>query len=164
MGDDSTYNRFFNEKTTANHIILAYSLFKSIVNKKQELVTKNKQGQLSEYEKEQLDFLRKRGSIFLLISAIANCMEIVLDRNIANHFSLTFKNKMTPEKYVQLWKNIVDIACSFSNCLADGLSDGFRNAKSVDDAIKTFKSLFNAIKTANAKIFFDFKDKTSFTA
>lgn len=89
--DDKLYSRYFNEQTSARHIIFAYSLLRSIESKKIDLWDKSGNNGLIEIEKTQLNFYRKRGSTFLMTSAIAKCLEIILDRQITNRFKLSFK-------------------------------------------------------------------------
>ncbi|MCK4734130.1 MAG: AIPR family protein [Methanophagales archaeon] len=153
---DSLYAKYFNDQITAKHIIVAHSLLKAIQNKKISLFRKSKTGALTELETSQLDYYRKRGSIFMMEAAIASCMEIFLDRQIPNLFKIKFKRSISPDDGVKIFEPIVNSASSFSNPLLNGLSDGFKNEKAVNDAIRTFRSLINSIKEANSKIFSTF--------
>jgi hypothetical protein len=58
---DSIYSSYFKEETTARHIVLAFSLYETIGDKKLELVAKQKNGRdLTKTKKEQLAFLKRR--------------------------------------------------------------------------------------------------------
>jgi len=151
--DDTLYSRYFNEQTTAKHIIFAYSLLQAVEKKKRDLLTKSKNNSLKEIEKTQLNFFRKRGSTFLMASAIARCLEILLDKQIPNLFSLSFRDNLSPEKATDRWTNIIDSASSFTEPLEKGLSDGFKNRDAVEDAIKIFQSLIAATREANKEIY-----------
>jgi len=156
---DALYSKYFNEQTTAEHILFAYSLLKTIEGEKLSLLNKSKSDNLTEIEKTQLDFYRKRGSIFMMSSAIARCLDILLNRPIPNLFRISFKNNLSPVAAVEMWKPIVEIGSSFSQPLMDGLADGFKNRVAVTNAIKTFQSLISSTKQVNQQIFSSFAAK-----
>ncbi len=158
--NDALYSKYFNDQTTGKHILMAYTLIKTIEYKKLELMNKSKSNNLTEIESTQLDFYRKRGSIFMMASAIARCLEIFLDRQIPNYFRISFKDdNITPNEGIEIWKPIVEIASSFSQTLMNGLSDGFRNKEAVKNAIQTFQSLISSTKQVNKQVFSDFAQK-----
>lgn len=154
--DDTLYVRYFNEQTKAKHIIFAYSLLKAVEKKKLDLWNKSKNNSLINFEKNQLHFFRKRGSTFLMASAIARCLEIFLNKPISNLFSVAFRSSLSPEKATKRWSSIVEPASVFTAPLVEGLSDGFKTRETVDKAIQTFQSLIAATKQANAKIYSEF--------
>lgn len=151
--DNESYCKYFNENTTAKHIVFAYSLLKAVNDKKLELLEK---GTLTEIEHRQQDFFHLRGSTFMIASAIARSLEIILKKPIPNKFSLEFKANLSPKIASEKWRPIVEIASSFTSPLIAGLSDGFRTRKKVDEAIETFQSLIDSTKEANASIFDSF--------
>lgn len=154
---DSLYQKYFNSHTTASHVFLTFSLLKTIEEIKLNLFKKNKIGKrLKEEEIKQLDFLRLRGSTYLLIAALAECLEIIIDKQISSRFRLSFKKKEKLSSAIKKWYPIVNIGLSFSEQLANGLSDGLKNTKAVDTATSNFKSLLSATKQANQLIFRDF--------
>lgn len=154
--DDTLYASYFNERTKARHIIFAYSLLKAVERKKLDLWNKSKNNSLIEIEKDQLHFFRKRGSTFLMASAIARCLEIFLNKQISNLFSMAFRSNLSPEEATKRWSSIVEPASAFTEPLVEGLSDGFKTHDTVDKAIQTFQSLIAATKQANAKIYSEF--------
>lgn len=151
--EDKLYARYFNEQTKAKHIIFSYSLLKAVERKKHDLWSKSKNNSLIEIEKSQLDFFRKRGSTFLMTAAVARCLEIILNKQIPNSFSLTFNSNLSPEDATTRWSSIVEIASAFTAPLVEGLSDGFRTHETVDNAIQTFQSLIVSTKEANSAIY-----------
>lgn len=159
---DLLYAKYFQDSTTARHITLAFALLKSIQKKKISLLRKSKSNDLTDVETTQLNFYRKRGSIFMMEAAIASSLEIILNKRIPNIFSLVFKKNLSPDEGAIKFEPIVNIASSFSSPLLNGLSDGFKNEKSVNEALDTFRSLINSIKDANSKIFSTFADEIEF--
>jgi hypothetical protein len=158
---DTLYSKYFNDQTNARHILFAHSLIRAIENKKISLLNKIKSEGLTEIESNQLDFYRKRGSIFMMASAIAKCFEIFLDKQIPNYFRLTFYENLDINQAIELWNPLVEISSSFSQPLMEGLSDGFRNKNAVNGAIQTFQSLISSTKQVNRQIYNNFENKVS---
>ena len=156
--DDNLYSRYFNSATTARHIVFAHSLLKSVERKKLDLWNKSKANRLTEIEKRQLDFFRKRGSTFLVASAIARCLEILLDVSIPNSFRIAFKSNLSPEGAMHAWFSIVEAVTAFTAPLIEGLSDGFKTRETVDEAIQAFQSLVASTKQANVTIYSRFAE------
>ena len=65
---DSLYTKYFNEQTSATHIVFCYSLTKCIEDVKVSLVQRSKSDirDMTDEEREYLSFLRRRGLIFFL--------------------------------------------------------------------------------------------------
>lgn len=78
--NDTLYSKYFNEQTTAAHIVFAYSLLRAVEEKKAQLLVKSKNSpaDLTDSETRQLAFFRRRGGTFLLATAISSCLEIIL--------------------------------------------------------------------------------------
>jgi len=157
--ENTLYVKYFNEHTTARHLLFAYSLLQGIENKKLELVGKSKIGNLKKTEEEQLKYFRLRGSIILFTSAIANCLETLLDRRIPNTFRMGFKTIKTLDKAVEAWQPIVEISSSFCVHLKDGLSHGLKNNDDISKAVGVFRSLIESTKEANKTTFKGFASK-----
>lgn len=155
---DSLYSRYFNERTGAEHIVFAYSLLKAVEDMKLHLLRTSKAGDLTEIEERQLEFFRNRGSTFLMASAVARCLEIFLKTRVPDLFSLRFRENLSPQEAIEIWSPIVEIASSFTAPLAEGLSDGFKNAEAVNLAVKTFQSLIDSTKQANDSIYSNFRE------
>ncbi len=157
--DNELYVQYFNPQTTARHVLFAYSLLRCVENKKLSLISKSKSGSLLQVEKSQLDFFRKRGSTFMMASAISKCMEIILNKPIPNLFMLVYKNNMTLDKAIQHWNSIVESASGFTSPLAQGLADGFKTEEKVKEAIETFQSWVVSTRQANNVIYSKFAER-----
>ncbi|MFV8328465.1 AIPR family protein [Flavobacterium sp. ZS1P14] len=147
--NDTLYTQFFNEKTTAKHIFLCYTLVKAIEELKLGLMQKKN---LLTNEQEILSFLRSRGSIILFASAIANSMEVILNKKISNTFSVEFCKNLTVDSAKYEWRQILNMGSAFVSTLNEGLEDGIKNEEKITTAIKTFTNLINAVKVANKVI------------
>lgn len=160
--DDSLYGRFFNEHTTARHILLAFSLIKAIEQKKWELIDKDKSGRATENEKKQLVFFRNRGSIILMASAVAKSIDTLLDSSIPNRLRLIFKTNISLKKATLKWGPIINALSPLVEHLLGGFSDGLNNRTAVDKAINDFSSIVASTKLANKALYSSFTKDISF--
>lgn len=157
--DDTLYSRYFNELTTAEHITFAYSLILAIEELKKTLSAKEKKNEITEVEKDQLQFFRERGSIFLTAAATSGCLEIILGNPIPNKFRLKFKDNPSLDAAVLLWQPILGAIAPFVENLTMALSDGVRNKQKIHEAIKKFQSLVAATQSVNKTVFDPFKNQ-----
>lgn len=154
---DRLYSQFFNDQTTAKHITLCYSLMKTIEDLKIELL--NPDGELLEEQESLLEFLRSRGSIILFTTAIADCLENLLNRRIPNKFSVEFCRNVSLDEAKQIWRPIINIGISFVSQLSSGLQDGIKNQERINNAKLTFVSLMGAVRGANSQIVDNFANE-----
>ena len=152
---DALYARYFNDHTTATHIVFAYSLLRAVETRKIELVKKSKDDadSMTSSEEVQLKFFRRRGSIFLFVSAVAACLEIFCGKKIPNLFRVSFGTKSSPEKSQQLWTDLIDRVAPLCVHLEEAFTYGLQNQERVRSAIQKFKSLVEATSTANNSIY-----------
>jgi len=153
--DDNTYSRFFSEKTTARHIVLAYGLVKVIEESKLKLVAIPESSRTN-VEKEQVEFYRQRGSIFLLTAAMGHSVETFLGVPVPDRFALRFKDNVSPKQAIEYWRPLIQPSLSFATQLRPGLEGGMKNPQKVQEAVLTFQSLLEAIKNANSATFASF--------
>lgn len=154
---DRLYAMFFNDQTTARHIFLCYSLVKAIEDLKLSLINSPKE--LLTEQQELLNFLRSRGSIILFATAISQCLENILNRNIPNKFSVVFCNNISLEEAKKSWMDVINIATSFVEQLNKGLQDGIKNKEMIDDARSNFVQMMRAVRGANASVLDEFAKK-----
>jgi len=147
---DRLYSMFFNDQTKARHILLCYSLTKTIEDLKIEFLYSEEE--LLEEQENILSFLRSRGSIILFSTAISDCLENLLSRRIPNKFSVQFSRNVSLDEAKSIWRPIINIGTSFVTQLNDGLQDGIKNQARINEARKTFVSLMGAVKVANSQI------------
>lgn len=161
--EDTLYSKYFNEHTSGKHIVFCYSLIRAIEQKKIDLVEKSKKDSaaLTQDESEQIQFLRKRGAIFLFASALSACIETFTASKISNLFRLSFSDKTSVEDAKKFWLEIIDVCLPLANQLSDGLNGGLKNTKVVNEVITRFKGLISATAKANNAIYKEFATKVS---
>ena len=155
--DDEKYIHYFNDSTNAKNIFFALSLLKAVGDKKMFLWNKSNANNLIGQENEQFVFFRKRGSIIMMTSAIASCLEDILNIQIPNKFAPCFKKNLSLEAAIKMWHPIVNIASAFTEPLSNGLADGFKAHEKVKKAIGDFRSLIKATIVGSPKVFSDFQ-------
>ena len=107
------YARYFSDHTSAEHIVFCYSLWRRVTETKAALTAMDEQAQTSD-DKEALDFLRKRGSLHLLVAAVASAAEIYLGRALTNTFDLSFGKRISPAVASEYWAPLVDALLPFA--------------------------------------------------
>jgi len=155
---DNLYAKYFNENTTAAHIVFSYSLLRAVENRKIELINKVKEydNSLTASEQKQLEFFRNRGATYLLVSGIASCCEIYAKQRIEDSYRLGFTNLVSPKQAEGYWREIVLIVAPFCTHLSDAISDGLKNADKVRKVLQTFQSLVEATAESNSTKYREF--------
>lgn len=101
--NEGIYLKYFNEKTSARHVIFCFGLLDNISKKRLILLEKQRKdvNGLTQQEKSQLEFLNKKGSAYLLVYAISQSLEIVIGRVITNRFEVRYKDNYTADQSSQ---------------------------------------------------------------
>jgi len=162
--DDRYYSKYFNDSTTASHLVFVYSLLRSVEAKKVDLIQKSRKGSshLTESEQKQLAFFRARGAIPLYVHAVSSCLESVLSRRVANRFRLSFKGSQSPRAGAALWAPMVETLLPFASHLESALSDGLKSSERINSAVKVFQSLVEATRTPNKSVYDAFAKKLNY--
>jgi hypothetical protein len=151
---DKHYSKYFNDETTAAHIVFAYSLLRAVEARKLNLMTKSRNAEgLTEVQARELEFFRNRGATFLFVSAIASSLETLLSRRIPNVARLSFSRPCSPARAEKLWSPIVDVVAPFCQQLQESFTHGLKNIDLVKKSVQTFQSLVQSTATANASVF-----------
>jgi hypothetical protein len=144
---EQRYGEIFNDHTTAEHIIFAYSLQQVISKTKRDLMSKSRNGEiLTEDENNTLKFLRMRGALFLLVAALGDCIETILDKPIPSRFSLRFKNRPCLSSCETNWLSIIDSMFAFCEVLRPPLENSLRSNDEINTAISEFKMRVRATR------------------
>ncbi|WP_083462834.1 AIPR family protein [Calditerricola satsumensis] len=166
--DNKLYSKVFNENTSAEHIVFVYSLLKSIerikidlVNKKDSEGDEENKNKLSDAESNYLTFLRNRGAKFLLLTAIAECLETIIGEKIPNSFRLGFKKVEYLDEAINSWLPIVRSVLPFHRQLSEALKDGLKSKENVKRSITNFCSMVESMcyATPNLPSFKEFREK-----
>lgn len=149
--NDKLYAKYFNEDTSAQHLVFVYGLLRAVEQAKKEILAKHKEGTaLTQQENAFLEYVRKRGATYLLASAIASCLEVFLSKRIPNPERLSFGPRTSPTAAIQNWATVIRLVSPFTQQLSDAISDGLKNAERVSAAMTTFRSLVQATAGANS--------------
>jgi hypothetical protein len=161
---DRLYSKFFNEDTTATHIVFTYSLLRAIEARKMHLVAKSKEPTklgLTAIEQRELEYFRNRGSTYLLVSAIAGCIESIIKKRIPNSYKLSFSLKCSPQIAQSYWAPIIEAVVPFSTHLSDAFTDGLKSNERVQKVITTFQGLVESTAESNRKKYNVFSAKVT---
>lgn len=150
--NDQTYARYFNDDTTGAHLVFCYGLLRAVEDAKRKLVTQSKgsEGDLTALDAQLLSYFRHRGATYLLVSAIASCMETFVNKRISVPARVSFGSRTSPKQATQHWAELVPLVSPFCQQLSDALSDGLKSNERAQRAIATFRSLVQATSAANA--------------
>jgi hypothetical protein len=159
---DEVYARYFSEHTTAEHIVLCYSLWRSVTETKAGLTAKPEEDQTSD-DREALDYLRKRGSLHMLVAAVAGSAEIYLGRALTNTFALSFGKDASPGAASEYWAPLVDALLPFAPGQLGPVFDngGLRRKEAVASGISNFRAVVASTKRANASVFDEFRARVA---
>ena len=155
---NSLYDRVFNNKTTAKHIVFVYSLHEALDDFKRELSEKKKSGSITSAESLQLEFFLNRGSTLVAVTAISACLEVLLDRQIPDSFKLSF-GCISPTKAKLVWREVLTPIIALISQLSPAVENGIKGQSSTSATISTFRSLIDATKLANDAIYVSFRNK-----
>jgi hypothetical protein len=158
---DLNYSRVFNDNTHADHLIFVYALLRSISSLKLSLSANT--SDLIDADRDLLKFLELRGAIYVFISALGDCMEIITHRPISSKFLLRFASTPDLTTAEQYWSPIVKTCVSFNQELQVPLLNGLNSADETQKAIERFKPFINSVSTSSAlqADFGDFANKVS---
>lgn len=151
---DKLYSRYFNDETSGQHIIFAYSLLRAVEDAKKKLVSRsNLSTALTQQENALLEYFRHRGSTFLLVSAIAACLEVFYGKKVSSPNRMSFGSKASPAAAIENWREVVETTSPFAQQLLEALNDGLKNSDRATKAISTFRSLVQATAAANKHVY-----------
>jgi len=153
---NSLYDRIFNSQTTAKHIVFVYSLHEVLDDIKRELSEKKKNGSITSAEQSQLEFFLYRGSTLVAITAIAACLEVLLNQQIPNLFKLSFGYLPLADAKL-IWRDVLTPIIALISQLIPSVENGIKGQSSTSPTISTFRSLVDATKAPNAAIYEDFR-------
>lgn len=154
--EDKEYTNIFSDQLTAEHIIFVYSLGRAIDEFKINL--KNKKEQRTDIEDDELNFLSKRGSKMLLISAVSTCMESLLGKKILDSWRLVFKDNKNFDKLVEEWKAILDVLMPWHSTLEPAIVSGLKSKEATQNAAKQLRATLTSFSSMYAQQLKPFSD------
>lgn len=155
--DNESYSKVFKEETSAGHIIFVFSLLRAIEQRKQELMTRGRNGgQLTQQEMKEMDLHRSPGAQFFLMAIIAACLEVAMGEPIPNRFRLTWRDNNL-QKGIARWQPVLQIVLSFGERLADFLREGLKSLEKVKSAESLTRQTLASISSFHADTYSRFK-------
>ncbi|MGC6482659.1 MAG: AIPR family protein [Synechococcus sp.] len=157
-GSDRLYNHVFNEKTTAKHVLFVYSLLQAIQERQEEFRNRvEKRDNLTDADQRQYDFLRLRGSSFLLISVMAASLQEVCGAQIPDKFKLAFSSNTNIDDAANHWKKLITVMLPLSGELKTVLARGnLKNKQMVENVSEKFGDLLKSQAYLHAEKFAEF--------
>ncbi|MEU1901724.1 AIPR family protein [Nocardiopsis dassonvillei] len=160
--EDAVYASVFSDKTSARHIVLTYSLQRAIEEIKRDLSqadAENPQQATPTY----MNFLKKRGSIPLLVFSIAECMEIITGRVISERRSLIFDENVAPREAIEKWKPIVRSMLPFVHHLENAVDNNLKSPEKVRESSRNFQSMVESIVALESTRYQSFSESLKWT-
>ncbi len=149
------YTRYFSDRTTAAHIHFVYSLLKAIESLKADIVERAEKEKLQS-DVELAEFFKLRGSSFVVMSAVAQCIEVYLGTHVSDKFRLRFKKTSTVAEGAKKWETLlVPLLALAPSALKPALdaTRGLSRRGSVEQAVGTFRSLLQSTVNHNKSIY-----------
>jgi hypothetical protein len=158
--DDGVYAQFFSDRTSARHIVFAYSLLRALE------TTKKRIGDVAEDHRteaqgRQMQFFRTRGSIHLMLAAISASIETFLGRPVPDRWSLRFADNCSPKDATERWQPIVDAALPFTRQLIGATDTGLKSPETVKRAREDFQGMIEATEESNREKYNAFASKVA---
>jgi hypothetical protein len=104
--DDALYGRLFSDATSASHILFCWGLMRAVEHHKGSLLGQAL-NELPTGKQNQRSFFNRRGSIPLMVAAVGDCMEDLLDRKITHSFRLEFHTPLSASDAISAWRSVV---------------------------------------------------------
>jgi hypothetical protein len=144
--ENRVYDDTFNKQVTARHIVFTYSLMRAIEERKKELVQLDDRTQ---QQTKQLEYLRRRGSITLLVSAVAASLETILDAPLSDDYALRFRKNCSPSEGAENWRALLNTLLPFVGHLSSAADNNLQNQERVSSALAMFQSMVESTVEAN---------------
>lgn len=153
--NEKNYRQIFTDRTSARHIVFCYSLLSAVNERRQSLTQRNKSdsSSLTSIETSALEFLSKKGSNYLLVHVISQCMETILGKPIPNKSDLHFAKNVSPDSAMKLWEPIVTMMLSLSNQLDSAFSRDRISNESISKAVPNFVGVVASISSLQKETF-----------
>lgn len=162
--DDRSYGRVFTDRTSARHIVFCFSILEAISSRRLRLIEKQKSdpASLTAVEATTLEFLNRKGSQFLLIYVVAQCLETIMGKPIPNKFDVRFRQNASPFKLSKEWDSILDILLPLSGQLESAFAKGRVTNEGVKKTVPNFVGVFASIANIQEATFKAFAAKMEF--
>jgi hypothetical protein len=146
---DTLYAKIFNPRTSARHLVLAYSLLKAVDAAKAELRA-IEPTMRTESQNRQWEAFRQRGATYLLTSALSGSIEVVMGRAVPDKFRLQFAHEISLTRAMELWSMLIKVAAPLIGRLAAAFAGGsLKNRAKVAEAVAELADVLTAVRESN---------------
>ena len=152
ISEDSVYPNYFNDATTARHLLFCYSLYRALEDAKRSVGGIPPTARTT-IQGAQSGFFAKRGSLFLGVYAVARSLESILNSRVPDPFTLEFTRNVGPREAASLWLPVVSATLPFVQQLEPALERNLKDRETIEPAVRNFAALVEATKDANPEPF-----------
>ncbi|MBM7113939.1 AIPR family protein [Archangium primigenium] len=157
---DKYYSSVFSDHTNSEHILFVCASYQIISKIKMDLFQK-KEEQLTESDRENLNFFRLRGSIHMFMAAIGACMETILGYPVPSKFNLRFRKHLKLAEAEQAWRPVIECCIPFQSALRPPLEESLTTTVDTKQPIAQFRSFVNSTRPSNKKIYDEFSTRVT---
>ncbi len=147
---DDHYRVAYNELISAQHILFVFSLNEAANLLKSELQEQKKQGGIKADEEQLLAFLNERGSAFMIVHAMSNLLETLLNGKILSPYKIGFKATVKKDAACGLWKELLRLFARFIVMLLPGVAGRLSNngeiTKATDEFVRAAGTIAEVMK------------------
>lgn len=155
---DDLYANVFNDQTSAEHIVFVYSLYKCLLDYKQDIKDKYKSDdELKDSDKKILEFLSHSGATFVVMSAIAKSIETIIDKPVPNLFDLRFSEDIDYDTAQGYWRNVLECFIPFvTTALTDVIKANVKKPEVLTSSLEQFNSFIQSTRAVNKQQYDNF--------
>lgn len=156
--ENDIYSKYFSDRTSARNVVFCYSLLRALEAAKKRISDIPEQRR-TEAQRRQMQFLRRRGSLHIMLASISACIETFLGQPVPDRTALRFRDNCTPRDAISRWQPVVDAALSFSAQLVEATDTGLKNPETVRRAMQNFEGMVEATAEPNRAQYQRFADQ-----
>jgi hypothetical protein len=105
--DDALYGQLFSDATSASHILFCWGLLR-VIEERRALLLARQRSELPDSKRRQREFFNRPGSIPLMVTAVGDCLEDLLDRRVTHSFRLAYSGALSAADTVSAWRPVVE--------------------------------------------------------
>ena len=156
---DVLYARIFTERTSARHVLCAYSLMKAVNQAKLDL-RNVAEDMRTDAQRRQWEVWMQRGATFLVSTALAAGLETIVGKSIPDRFRVQFVGTPSPDVASGYWKVALEPVLSLITCLRPALEgNNLKNKDTVKRSVDGFVDLIGSVREPNAQVFEQFAQR-----
>lgn len=151
--NDKNYSDYFNDRTSARHIVFVYGLLKAIEEVRLKLRAQREKApnSLKKSDQQHLEFFQNSGSIYVLMTALSESLEEILDDAIADKFNLGFGPTVSPKRAGEYWLPLVSAFLPVVTTLSAAF-DPSLTRDTLKKAVQSFRTVAQMARGSNVVV------------